>query len=95
LALPLALCAAPERVEKGHNLVGRALGPASAPSLELWSFLRSHGLPTVRTLYLLRHAKSSWDDSSLPDHERPLAPRGQRDAKRLAGYLSGSAAGPS
>ena len=41
----------------------------------------------MRTLYLLRHAKSSWDDPSLPDHERPLAPRGQRDAKRLAAHL--------
>jgi phosphohistidine phosphatase len=29
-------------------------------------------------LILLRHAKSSWDDPSLPDNERPLAPRGQR-----------------
>jgi phosphohistidine phosphatase len=38
----------------------------------------------VRTLYLLRHAKSSWDDPSLADHERPLAPRGKRDSKRMA-----------
>jgi phosphohistidine phosphatase len=41
----------------------------------------------VRTLYLLRHAKSSWTDRTLPDHERPLAPRGQRDAKRIADHL--------
>jgi len=39
---------------------------------------------TTRTLYLLRHAKSSWDDPALPDHERPLAPRGRRGAKRIA-----------
>jgi phosphohistidine phosphatase len=39
------------------------------------------------TLYLLRHAKSSWADASLPDHERPLAPRGLRDAKRIAEHL--------
>jgi len=32
----------------------------------------------VKQLYLLRHAKSSWDDPSLADHERPLAPRGLR-----------------
>lgn len=32
------------------------------------------------TLSLLRHAKSSWKNSSLPDHERPLASRGQADA---------------
>jgi phosphohistidine phosphatase len=31
-----------------------------------------------RRLLLLRHAKSSWDDPGLPDHDRPLAPRGRR-----------------
>ena len=41
----------------------------------------------MRTLYLLRHAKSSWDDPELPDRERPLAPRGRRDAKRIAKHL--------
>ena len=35
-------------------------------------------------LYLLRHAKSSWDDPDLPDHGRPLAPQGQRAARRMA-----------
>ena len=39
------------------------------------------------TLYLLRHAKSSWADPELPDRERPLAPRGRRDAHRLAKHL--------
>ena len=29
-------------------------------------------------LYLLRHAKSSWKDASLHDHDRPLAPRGRQ-----------------
>ena len=41
-----------------------------------------------RTLFLVRHAKSSRDDVTLPDKERPLADRGKRDAplmgKRLA-----------
>ena len=41
----------------------------------------------MHTLYLLRHAKSSWSDPTLPDQERPLAPRGRRDAKRVAGHL--------
>jgi phosphohistidine phosphatase len=41
----------------------------------------------VYTLYLLRHAKSSWADPTLADHERPLAPRGHRDAKRIAKHL--------
>ena len=41
----------------------------------------------MRTLYLLRHAKSSWDDPALPDDKRPLAPRGRRDGKRIAEHL--------
>lgn len=43
----------------------------------------------MHTLYLLRHAKSSWSDPTLADHERPLAPRGLRDAKRIAKHLRG------
>jgi phosphohistidine phosphatase len=38
----------------------------------------------VRTLYLLRHAKSSWKDASLSDFERPLKRRG-REAAELVG----------
>ncbi len=41
----------------------------------------------MRTLYLLRHAKSSWEDPGLADDERPLAPRGRRDGKRIAEHL--------
>jgi phosphohistidine phosphatase len=41
----------------------------------------------MRTLYLLRHAKSSWDDPALPDRDRPLAPRGRRDARRIGKHL--------
>ena len=33
-----------------------------------------------RTLILLRHAKSAWDDPDLDDHDRPLAERGRRDS---------------
>jgi phosphohistidine phosphatase len=48
----------------------------------------------VHALYLLRHAKSSWADPTLPDHERPLAPRGRRDAKRVATHLRLLGSGP-
>lgn len=37
----------------------------------------------MKTLLVLRHAKSSWDDRTLDDHERPLNTRGQRDAPRM------------
>nr|MDQ6918773.1 histidine phosphatase family protein [Candidatus Dormibacteraeota bacterium] len=42
------------------------------------------------TLHLLRHAKSDWDDKSLTDHERPLAPRGVKAAHQLARHLEDS-----
>jgi phosphohistidine phosphatase len=41
----------------------------------------------MRTLYLLRHAKSSWDDPALADRDRPLAKRGRKAAKRIARHL--------
>ena len=41
----------------------------------------------MRTLLLLRHAKSSWDDSALEDFDRPLAPRGENAAPLMAAYL--------
>ena len=37
----------------------------------------------MKTLLVLRHAKSSWDDAALDDHERPLNKRGRRDAPRM------------
>lgn len=37
----------------------------------------------MKTLYLLRHAKSSRDDPFLPDRERPLETRGERDAAKM------------
>lgn len=44
------------------------------------------GLPL--TLHLLRHAKSSWDDPRLDDHERPLNKRGRRAAKAMGRFLA-------
>lgn len=41
----------------------------------------------MKTLYLVRHAKSSWDDMTLSDIDRPLGVRGLRDAPRMAAYL--------
>ena len=43
---------------------------------------------TKCTLLLLRHAKSSWDEPDLEDRERPLAPRGRRDAAALGARLA-------
>jgi phosphohistidine phosphatase len=41
----------------------------------------------MKTLYLVRHAKSSWDNANQSDHDRPLNPRGERDAPRMGKRL--------
>jgi len=38
----------------------------------------------MKTLFLLRHGKSSWDNTDLSDHDRPLNERGQKSAKKMA-----------
>ncbi|XQP83861.1 MAG: SixA phosphatase family protein [Candidatus Pollutiaquabacter aromativorans] len=43
----------------------------------------------MKRLYLVRHAKSSWEFGTLPDAERPLNERGYRDAPRVGDYLAG------
>jgi len=41
----------------------------------------------MKTLYLIRHAKSSWDAPELDDFERPLNKRGTKDAPNMAKRL--------
>ena len=41
----------------------------------------------MRTLLLLRHAKAVVADGKIRDHDRPLAPRGQRDAPKIGAYM--------
>ena len=42
----------------------------------------------MKTVYLLRHAKSSWDQPALEDFRRPLAPRGRKAAPRMGRFMS-------
>ena len=37
----------------------------------------------MKTVLILRHAKSSWDNTYISDHDRPLKKRGRRDAPRM------------
>jgi len=41
----------------------------------------------MKTLYLVRHAKSSWDDLNLSDHERPLSPAGIKKTGKIVNFL--------
>lgn len=42
----------------------------------------------MKTLYLLRHAKSSWSEPGLTDFDRPLNERGRRAAPLIASHLA-------
>src|SRR5215475_99122 len=48
----------------------------------------------MKSLYLLRHAKSSWKELGLNDHDRPLNKRGRHSAKIMAMYLRRSEVTP-
>ena len=41
----------------------------------------------MKTLLLMRHGKSSWKDSSLPDYDRPLKKRGKKDSAKMGSLL--------
>jgi phosphohistidine phosphatase len=41
----------------------------------------------MKTIYLLRHAKSSWANPEIGDLDRPLATRGQRATEKIANHL--------
>ena len=49
----------------------------------------------MKSVYFIRHAKSSWDDMSLRDIDRPLNKRGFRDAPFMANVLKGKGVKPS
>ncbi|MGN6867982.1 MAG: SixA phosphatase family protein [Solirubrobacteraceae bacterium] len=51
-------------------------------------------MPSSKRLFILRHAKSSWDDPGLADHERPLAPRGRRAVEAIAAHLNAAGITP-
>ena len=49
----------------------------------------------MKTLTLVRHAKSSWKDASLRDRERPLNKRGERDAPKMGQRIEAAGIRPS
>jgi phosphohistidine phosphatase len=48
----------------------------------------------MKLLYLLRHAKSSWDDPDLDDFDRPLNKRGRKSAKAMAAHFRAAGVAP-
>ena len=49
---------------------------------------RRSAATAAKTLFLVRHAKSSWKEVGLADRERPLSGRGKRDAPRMGARLA-------
>ena len=49
----------------------------------------------MRTLYLLRHAKSGWEDPNLADFDRPLSARGEREAEQTSDLFAARGYQPS
>jgi phosphohistidine phosphatase len=48
----------------------------------------------MKIVWLLRHAKSSWENAALSDHDRPLAPRGHKAGTRLRRFASDNGVRP-
>jgi phosphohistidine phosphatase len=48
----------------------------------------------MKHLFLIRHAKSSWDEEGLADRDRPLNDRGKRDAPKMGQRLAGRGVQP-
>jgi phosphohistidine phosphatase len=56
--------------------------------------MRSYYIGWMKTLYVIRHAKSSWDDPTLSDFDRPLNKRGLKDAPEMGKRLHKSPVAP-
>jgi phosphohistidine phosphatase len=48
----------------------------------------------MKTLLIMRHAKSSWKEQEMPDHDRPLKKRGRKDIANMAKILKKKALMP-
>ncbi len=55
---------------------------------------RIRGVSEPRRLYVLRHAKSSWDEHAAADHDRPLSERGRRAVRLIAAHMKAEAIEP-
>ena len=48
----------------------------------------------MKKIFLMRHAKSSWKDSNIPDHDRPLKKKGEKDVKAMGKLLKSKKLSP-
>jgi phosphohistidine phosphatase len=57
------------------------------PSINYYDIIIYFSRETMKTLLILRHAKSSWDDPSQDDRDRPLNPRGFKTAPLMGEFI--------
>jgi hypothetical protein len=75
------------RSDPRRRAATRALTARRAPSRRRMAASRALPLPPPQRLLLMRHAKSCWRNVALRDHERPLAPRGERACAAVGAAL--------
>lgn len=73
-----------------HAAVGSL--SSTAPARRFSGKLKGMSAETPRRIVLLRHSKADWP--AVPDHERPLADRGRRDAPVAGRWLAGTGITP-
>ncbi len=48
----------------------------------------------MKTLFIIRHGKSAWDDADVKDHDRKLLPKGIKKTTKVADFLAGKKVKP-
>ena len=82
------ICRRAERLSlRDWVLPCRRQNVAPSSGIETW-------MSSAKRLFVLRHAKSSWDNPGLDDHERPLAPRGRRALEVMSEHIRASGIAP-
>ncbi len=84
--MPLKKAAKRIDIAKLSKMVRRLKKPAEAGA-EADAQPPARAAESPRVIYLLRHAKSSWDDPAIEDFNRPLAARGRRAAEAMSRYM--------
>lgn len=71
----------------GYSSASRSTDAAGGGRIEI-------GMPGTKRLFVLRHAKSSWENPGLEDHARPLASRGQQACVVMAEHVRATGIAP-
>ena len=76
------------QTQESHMAPGLATAPCFRRGTGVKLCSRGSRVNTLKTLHLMRHAKSAWDEPGLADRARGLNKRGRRDAPRMGAALA-------